>query len=128
MPIPYKVCVNDVHFIARVQPYAASIHSCFSIGLQIHAKLDAKIQAIIDEHRAARTMMAGSRAPESQKKAMDFVDVLQELPGLDGEKHIDDITMKAVILVSAPYISIHQQLIHDSAAQSCIRVKMSSCH
>ena len=111
MPIPYKVCVNDVHFIARVLPYAALIYRCVSIGLQIHAKLDAKVQAIIDEHRAARTMMAESRAPESRKKDMDFVDVLQELPGLDGEKHIDDVTIKAVILVSAPYITIHQQSI-----------------
>jgi len=46
---------------------------------------------------------------------MDFVDVLQELPGLDGEKHIDDVTMKAVILVSAPYINYHP-LIEESAA------------
>ena len=87
-----------------------------SLGPQIHAKLDAKIQAIIDEHRAARMMMVGSRAPESEKKVMDFVDVLQELPGLDGEKHIDDVTMKAVILVSASYITIHEQLIEESAA------------
>jgi hypothetical protein len=77
VPIPYKLCVNDVHFIARVQPYAALIYRCVSIGLQIHGKLDAKIQAIIDEHRAARTMTAGSRAPESLKKDMDFVDVLE---------------------------------------------------
>jgi hypothetical protein len=55
-------------------------------------------------------MMAGSRAPESRNKAMDFVDVLQELPGLDGEKHIDDVTMKAVILVSAPYINYHPSI------------------
>ena len=51
--------------------------------------------------------MTGSRDMASQKKDMDFVDVLQELPGLDGEKHIDDVTMKAIILVSAPYITIH---------------------
>jgi hypothetical protein len=56
-------------------------------------------------------MKAGSRALESQKKDMNFVDVLLELPGLDGEKHTDDVTIKAVILVSAPYITIHQQLI-----------------
>ena len=107
MPIPYKVYVNDVQFIARVQPYAALIYRCVSIGLQLHAKLDAKVQAIIDEHRAARTMKAGSRTPESEKKDMDFVDVLQELPGLDGEKHIDDVTIKAVILVSALHPTLH---------------------
>ena len=60
-------------------------------------------------------MMAGSQDTASRKKDMDFVDVLQELPGLDGEKHIDDVTMKAVILVSAPYITIHQQLMQESA-------------
>ena len=107
MTIPYKVCVNNIHFIARIQPYAALVYRCVSIGLQIHAKLDAKIQAIIDEHWAVRTVMAGSRDTASGKKDMDFVDVLQELPGLDGEKHIDDVTMKAIILVSAPYITIH---------------------
>ena len=52
-------------------------------------------------------MKAGSRTPESEKKDMDFVDVLQELPGLDGEKHIDDVTIKAVILVSALHPTLH---------------------
>lgn len=59
----------------------------------MHKQLDERIQAIIEEHREARKHQSiGDRR-------QDFVDVLLDLPGENGEQHLDDITIKALILV-----------------------------
>lgn len=68
------------------------------LAVQMHVALDVKLQAIVDEHKEAKKK--GTNFNVTKTRTQDFVDVLLELPGEHGEEHMDDTTIKALILVS----------------------------
>lgn len=68
----------------------------FSITRQMHKELDERLQAVIEEHREARKQ---DSIGDEKRRRQDFVDVLLDLPGENGEEHLDDITIKALVLV-----------------------------
>ena len=65
----------------------------------MHKQLDQRLQAIIEEHREARKHQSIDGHGDDKRRRQDFVDVLLDVPGENGEEHISDIIIKAVILV-----------------------------
>ena len=67
----------------------------------LEVRMDAFHSQILAEHRAKREFRPkqdeGNKDEDTKE---DFVDVLLSLPGFDGESHLQDVEMKALIQVS----------------------------
>ena len=66
----------------------------FTVIWQLRNEFDEVLDAIIQEHR---DLASGKRAGQ---KPNDFISVLLDLPGENGEPHLDEKTIKALIIVS----------------------------
>lgn len=73
-------------------------HGCENQMRQVEKRVDDFHSKIIEEHKMARQVKQGEEVREGE---MDFVDVLLSLPGKDGQEHMDDIEIKALIQVTS---------------------------
>ncbi|KAM3211328.1 hypothetical protein ACQJBY_064859 [Aegilops geniculata] len=73
-------------------------YGCEKKMREVEKKVDDFHQKIIDEHRKARKSGASlDDDGDDSKEAMDFVDVLLSLPGENGNEHMDDVEIKALM-------------------------------
>lgn len=63
---------------------------------QLRREFDEVFDAVIQEHRD----LASGKLPGG--KPNDFISVLLDLPGENGEPHLDEKTIKALLQVSSP--------------------------
>lgn len=66
----------------------------------VEKRVDEFHQKIIEEHRKLRERRKEGSAGGDSEGEMDFVDVLLSLPGEDGEEHMEDSEIKALIQVN----------------------------
>lgn len=66
----------------------------FAVIWQLRNEFDEVLDAIIQEHR---DLASGKRTGQ---KPNDFISVLLDLPGENGAPHLDEKTIKALIIVS----------------------------
>ncbi|KAK4418504.1 cytochrome [Sesamum alatum] len=74
-------------------------YGCEKRMRQVEKRVDDFHAKIIEEHRKRRELKQGENDDEDDE--MDFVDVLLSLPGEDGNKHMDDVEIKALIQVDS---------------------------
>ncbi|EEF39050.1 flavonoid 3-hydroxylase, putative [Ricinus communis] len=70
-------------------------YGCEKKMREVEKRVDDFHSTIIEQHKKARKMKGEKESVEEGE--MDFVDVLLSLPGLDGQEHMDDVEIKALI-------------------------------
>lgn len=74
-------------------------HGCEEKMREVEKKVDEFHTKIIEEHRMERERRRRKLGGDGHGGDLDFVDVLLSLPGEDGNEHMDDVEIKALIQV-----------------------------